>query len=194
MEIRILQEEEINIAAGLSRFVFDNCLRNRMEYPQTIAYVEEYISEASLRKLCEESKLRLWGVFEEERLVGVSGLQADGMITMLYVLPQWQNRGYGSHLIKIMREYAKEACGCSKVTVNANPAWTAFFFAKKGFTYVNPKQNMRVPFVSMYAPSSAYMEGYEKRPVSAGWMVLAALGCAAFATIAGSLFMISYLF
>ena len=58
---------------------------------------------------------------------------------------------------------------------------------------MNPNQNLRVPFIPMYA-SSTYVEGYEKRPVSKGWMLLAAFGCVAFATIAGSLFMISYLF
>lgn len=193
MEIRILQNEEINIAAGLSRFVFDTCLRNRMEYPQTIAYVEEYIAEENLKRLCEESKLRLWGVFENERLVGVSGMQSDGMITMLYVLPQWQNRGCGSRLLKVMREYGKDVCGFPKVTVNANPAWTSFYFAKKGFVHVNANQNLRVPFIPMYA-SSAYTGGYEKRHVSKGWMLLAAFGCVAFATIVGSMFMISYLF
>ena len=193
MEIRILQNEEINIAAGLSRFVFDNCLRNRMEYPQTIAYVEEYIAEENLKTLCEEAKLRLWGVFDDGRLVGVSGMQSDGMITLLYVLPQWQNKGYGSRLLKAMREYGKEVCGFTKITVNANPAWTSFYFAKRGFAHVNANQNLRVPFIPMYA-SSAYIAGDEKRPVSKGWMLLAAFGCVAFATIAGSLFMISYLF
>ena len=43
MEIRLLKEEELQNAAGLSRFVFDNCLRHRMEYPQTITFVEEYL-------------------------------------------------------------------------------------------------------------------------------------------------------
>ena len=43
MEIRILQDEEIKVASGLSRYVFDNCLRYRMEYPQTISFVEDYI-------------------------------------------------------------------------------------------------------------------------------------------------------
>ena len=50
MEIRVLREEELIHASGLSRFVFDACLRNRMEFLQTIPFVEEYISEANLKE------------------------------------------------------------------------------------------------------------------------------------------------
>jgi len=193
MEIRILQAEEIKIASGLSRYVFDYCLRNRMEYPQTIAFVEEYIAEANLRKLFEEQKLILWGAFEGQQMVAVSGLQSDGMISLLYVLPQCQNRGYGSQLLKTMREYGKNICNFAGVTVNANPAWTSFFFGKKGFYHVNFNQDFHAPFVPMYA-SSTNIGGFEKRPVSKMVIALAIVGNILFATIAGSLFMISYLF
>lgn len=193
MEIRILQEEELKIASGLSRYVFDYCLRNRMEYPQTIAFVEEYIAEANLRKLYEENKLLLWGVFEKEQMVAVSGMQSDGMISLLYVLPQCQNRGYGSNLLKTMREYAKAMFNFDRVTVNANPAWTSFFFGKKGFIYFDAKQDLHAPYVPMYALSTN-IQGFEKRPVSKIVYAYAVAGCILFATIAGSLFMMSYLF
>lgn len=193
MEVRILQKEEIKTASGLSRYVFDYCLRNRMEYPQTIAFVEEYITEANLSKLYEENKLILWGAFEEEQMVAVSGMQSDGMITLLYVLPQKQNKGYGSRMIKNMREYAKNVCGFEKVIVNANPAWTSFFFGKKGFIHVNSKQDLRAPFVPMYALSTN-IEGFEKRPVSIRTIAFAVAGSILFATLAGSLYMIYYLF
>ena len=193
MEIRILQKEELKIASGLSRYVFDTCLRSRMEFPQTIAFVEEYIAEENLMRLYEERKLVLWGVFEGAQMVAISGMQSDGMITLLYVLPQCQNRGYGSRLLKDMREYAKEMCGFPKVMLNANPAWTSFFFAKKGFVNVNENQDLRAPFIPMYALSTN-IEGFEKRKVAKKWIVLAIAGCFVFATIVGSLFMISYLF
>lgn len=193
MEIRVLQNEEIKIASGLSRYVFDTCLRNRMEYPQTITFVEEYIAEDNLRKLCDESKLLLWGMFEGEQMVAVSGMQSDGMITMLYVLPQCQNRGYGSRLLKTMREYGRDFCHFEKLTLNANPAWTSFFFGKKGFSNVNKNQDLHVPFVPMYALSNN-IDGFEKRPVSKKVIGIAVAGCILFATIAGCLFMVSYLF
>ena len=131
MEIRILQTEEIKTASGLSRYVFDYCLRNRMEYPQTIAFVEEYISETNLYKMCAEQSLILWGAFEEEQMIAVSGLQSDGMITMLYVLPQFQNKGYGSRMLRVMREYVRDVKQQAKVLLNATPAWTSRYFGKQ---------------------------------------------------------------
>ena len=193
MEVRILQEEEIKIASGLARYVFDYCLRNRMEYPQTIAFVEEYITEENLRNLCAQNKLLLWGAFEGEQMVGVSGMQSDAMITLLYVLPQCQNRGYGSKMLKLMREYASKVCGFQRVQVNANPAWTSFYFAKKGFANVEQNQDLRAPFVPMYA-LSMNMEGFEKRKIAKKWIALAIVGCILFATIVGSAFMLFYLF
>lgn len=193
MEVRILQNEEIKVASGLSRYVFDYCLRNRMEYPQTISFVEEYISEENLRKQYDACELILWGIFETQQLVAVSGMQRDGLITMLYVLPQCQNKGYGSRLLKTMREYAKDVCGFSKVTLNANPAWTSFFFGERGFSNVNANQDMHVPFVPMYALSTN-IHGFEKRPVSKAVIIFAIIGCILFATTIGCWYMISYLF
>lgn len=193
MEIRILQKEELKLAAGLSRYVFDACLRPRMDYPQTIAFVEAYITEANLEKLFGECELILWGGFEGEQLVAVSGLQRDGLITMLYVLPTHQNRGYGNRLLKIMREYAKTACGFQRVTVNANPGWTAFYFKKKGFSNLNMNQDMKAPFVPMHA-STTTMETYEKRRVPKAVIAFAIIGCILFATTIGGWFMLTYLF
>ena len=191
--IRILSEEELNIASGLSRYVFDICLRNRMEFPQTIAFVEAYIAEENLKNLCQEGRLYVWGAFEGEELVAVAGLQSDGMITMLYVLPQAQNKGLGGKLLQTMREYANKSLHLSKVSVNANPAWTSIYFGKKGFINFEAKQNLHVPFVSMYT-STESTEVFEKRHVSKKVIAFAIIGSVLFATISGCLFMISYLF
>ena len=74
MEIRILQMEELGTAAGISLFVFDTCLRNRMEFTQTISFVEDYLKVNHLTELCQENKLIVWGAFEQEQMVGVSAL------------------------------------------------------------------------------------------------------------------------
>ena len=189
MEIRILQEIEIPNAAGLSRYVFDTCLRKRMEFEQTIGFVEEYLLPEHLMEMAREEKLTLWGVFEGEQLVGVSGLQPDGMITMLYVLPQCANRGYGSALLGIMREYAKNTYGLQQVIANATPAWTSSYFAKQGFAYDH--RNMHVPFITMRAQSGANPM-FEKKHVPAKVMIGAAVGCLVFATIACVAYLIWY--
>lgn len=193
MEIRFLQQEELANAAGLSRYVFDTCLRQRMEFVQTIPFVENYITEQNIRQMYAEGKLKIWGAFEEGQLVGTAGLQSDGMITMLYVLPQFSRRAIGSQLLTAMREYAKETLGLERVSVNATPAWTAFYFAKQGFYFVNPNANMRQPFVTLYAPSDQ-MVFYKKEKITGKTIALAIAAGFGFATIAGCVFMIIYLF
>jgi len=172
--------------------VFDNCLRNRMEYVQTIAFVEQYVSAENLIKMFQEQKIILWGAFEQERLIAVSALQSDGMITMLYVLPQYHRRGIGTELLFQMRSYARDVYGFEKVTLNATPAWTAFYFSNKGFAFINPKKNVRVPFVPMFAVSNN-ISSDKKAPISGKLVALAALGCIALATVAGCLYMIGYI-
>lgn len=192
MEIRFLQEEELANAAGLSRFVFDNCLRARMEFPQTISFVESYLTESNLRTKKAEEGLLLWGVFESGQLLGVSAMQSDGLITMLYVLPQCFRRKYGTNLLETMRVYARDVLGLPQVTVNANPAFTAYYFEKMGFQRATPKQNTPVPFISMYATSESLLF-YKKKHVSAGVIAAAIIGCVLFATIIGCGFMIWYI-
>ena len=192
MEIRILQEEEFKEAAGLSRYVFDHALRQRMEFTQTVAFVEDYLTADNLLRLTQEGKLNVWGAFEEMQLVGVSALQSDGMITMLYVLPQFWNKGIGSRLLNTMRVYAKNVHGMERVLLNATPAWTAFYFVKQGFSYLQPGQNMRVPFVPMYA-----LTGDDavllKRRIPKRYIVMAVCFCILFATVATWIFMKWYL-
>lgn len=193
MEIRVLREEELGHASGLSRYVFDTSLRNRMEFTQTIPFVENYISEMNLIEMYKENKLVVWGAFEQEQLVGVAGMQTDGMITLLYVLPQYTKRRCGMHLLTVMKEYAQMILQLDRVIVNATPAWTAIYFKKNGFTLMNPKQSMYVPFVPMEA-STQKSEVYNKEKISAKTIVGAIFACLGFATIISTWFMISYLF
>ena len=193
MEIRFLREEELANAAGLSRYVFDNCLRPRMDFPQTISFVKSYLTELNLKTKVAEEGLLVWGVYENGQLLGVSAMQSDGLITMLYVLPQCFCRRYGAKLLEAMRIHAKEVMGLPKVTVNANPAFISYYFEKQGFHTVAPRQKMPVPFVTMYATSESLMF-FKKRHVSGGIIAAAIIGCVLFATILGCGFMAWYLF
>ena len=193
MEIRILQIEELANAAGLSRFVFDNCVRNRMEFVQTAAFVEEYLSLDNLTAMCQEQKLTIWAAFEMGQMVGVSGLQSDGMITMLYILPQYARRGFGSALLSTMREFAKDVYGFEQVTVNATPAWASTYFASQGFVFRDPKQNMHVPYVTMDAFSNK-IQMFKKNYVSGKFIGITVVVCFLLATIIGCAYMAHYLF
>ena len=191
MEIRFLKEEEIKHAGELSRFVFDTCLRPRMEFPQTITFVEEYLAEDNLRAMTSEGKLYLWGVFFNAKLVAVGGMQSDGLITMLYVIPQCFKRKCGATLLETMRIYAIDVLGLPQVSVNATPAWTSYYFSKQGFRKTTPASNAQAPFVSMCASSDS-VRFFRKRHVSWKVIVGAMVACVLFATVLTCGFMIWY--
>lgn len=192
MEIRMLREDELDNAAGLSRFVFDNCLRNRMEYPQTITFIEEYLESVHLKNLVQQQRLIIYGAFEQMQLVGVAGLQPDGMITMLYVLPQFWNRGIGSQLLVNMRRVAREQYALERVLLNATPAWTTGYFIKHGFAYLNGKTDMRAPFVPLVASTNPTLFASRRR-IPKRYIVGAVAFCLLLATISTCLFMGWYL-
>lgn len=192
MEIRILQETELANAAGLSRYVFDNCVKYRMEFPQTIEFVEDYLTADNLLKLYGEGKLVVWGVFVDEQLVGVSGMQSDGMITMLYVLPQCCGKGYGSSLLNTMRVYGKSVLGKEKIFVNATPAWASTYFVKQGFAFLLKNQDMHVPFVTLYTDCTP-IGVVQKKRVPASVMIGAGVGCFLLATIVCIAFVLWYI-
>lgn len=192
MEIRILQEEELTNAAGLSRYVFDNCVKYRMEFEQTTRYVEDYLTAENLIRLHKEEKLIVWGVFEQEQMVGVSGMQVDGMITMLYILPQCFRRGYGNALLCAMRKYAKECLNMDTIFVNATPAWISTYFTRHGFAFVNKQQDMRVPFVTLCTKTDD-VSMMQKKPVPGKVIAGAILGCFLFATVVCVAFLLWYI-
>uniref|UniRef100_UPI004056D576 GNAT family N-acetyltransferase n=1 Tax=Agathobacter sp. TaxID=2021311 RepID=UPI004056D576 len=197
MEIRMLQKEERNTASGLSRFVFDNCLRNRMGFHQTTSFVEDYLSLENLEKLCEQGKLLLWGAFAYGKMVGVAGMHTDGMITMLYVVPQFQRKRYGSALLFAMKQYAKEVLHLTRVILNATPAWTYSYFVKQGFACSTDGSNgvpfRGVPFVPMYA-NTADAQIFHKKHVPGKVYAIAAVGSLLLATVLGIGFLAGYAF
>jgi N-acetylglutamate synthase-like GNAT family acetyltransferase len=120
-------------------------------------------------------------------------MQTDGMITLLYVLPQYSRRDCGRMLLSVMRGYAKEVLQLSRVTVNATPAWTASYFQREGFSPINQNIGMRVPFVSMQALSEK-LAFQKKERISGKSIALAIVSCIGFATVVSVLFMMYYLF
>lgn len=193
MEIRLLQKEERTLAAGLSHFVFDNYLRNRMAFAQTISFVENYLSLENLDVLCESGKLLLWGAFEGGAFMGVSGMHTDGLITMLYVHPDFQRKRYGSELLFAMKQYAKEVLHLKHVTINANPAWTYTYFVKQGFFTQQEQPYTNVSFIPMYA-ETADAQIFYKKYVSGKAHALMIIGCIVSVTLLGAGFLMGYMF
>jgi GNAT superfamily N-acetyltransferase len=165
MEIRILQPEEYLEAMLVARGVFDYCLKSKIADRQLIDGFYVYADAASIRAMEAEGRIILWGVFDENRMVGISAMQSEGHITMLYVYSAFQRRGYGSRLIEEMRHYAAIQYGLGMVTLNALPAWTSDFFMKRGFHPVQLEQGIQLPFVPMQTRVSASYRRYAKKPI-----------------------------
>lgn len=175
MEIRLLTIEEMPQALKIATGVFDYCLRNNMQDAQSIASFEQYANEANVRQLMEQGRLTIWGAFEMGHMVAMSGMQSEGHITMLYVLPVYQRHGYGKELLLAMRKYAKSRYELPMVTVTAMPAWTAAYFRRWKFADMNPMQNGMVPYVYLQAKSIQEVS-YEIKQIPAGAFIGVTVG------------------
>jgi N-acetylglutamate synthase-like GNAT family acetyltransferase len=119
----------------------------------------------------------------EQNLVGVAaGMQKEGHITMLYVLPVFQRRGCGRCLLEEMKAYAANQYQLQRVTLSAMPAWTADYFTKRRFHPMEVTQPCS--FVPMQAKTVARAI-YEKKEIPSGVILGTSIGglavCAAVA-------------
>lgn len=182
MEAKILTTEQIPEALSIARGVFDYCLRAQISDLEMVHIFLQYTEEQNIRTMVEEQKLTLWGMFEQEHMVAMSGMQSEGHITMLYVLPVFQRRGYGKKLLAEMRRYAADACDLSVVTLSAMPVWTADYFKKRKFQPLATAQPCS--FVPMQARTIANTT-YEKKPLPTAAVIATSVGglaiCAAIA-------------
>lgn len=192
MEIRILTMDEMPQAVGIARGVFDYCLRKSTQYPQNITSFEQYANEVNVRLLMEQGRLTLWGAFEMGRMVAMSGMQSEGHITMLYVLPIYQRRGYGRELLLAMRKYAKSRYNLPMVTVTAMPAWTAAYFRRQRFIDMNPMQADMVPYVYLRAKSIQEIS-YEQKKIPSGIFIGTTVGGLALCMLVAFIYMLTVL-
>ena len=181
MEIKILTDEQLPEAIGLARGVFDYCLRNTIPNPKMVQAFEQYIHQDYLKHMINEGYLVMWGAYEQNTIAGVAAMQTEGHITMLYIHPMYQRRGIGKKMLYEMRKYAKSAYNLSFGTLNAMPAWTERYFAKRKFKRMNVMPNN--DFVSMQASSIDEIT-YEKKPISTGAVLSVVFGSLFFCILA----------
>lgn len=166
MEIRLLSEEEITKAVELAKNVNEVCVAPKMQqFPEMMHYVGAYIAEENIRDLFDYRKLFLWGAFDQEQLIGMSGMERNGHITMLYVLPFFQNRHVGARLLEAMKCFAKMEGRLNRVTLSAMPTSTGSFFQKYNFVPMDARQSWNGPYVSMVDKIEKDAI-YEKHPIT----------------------------
>ena len=162
MEIKFLTIEEIAYAEELAKLVYRTNIEPFFPQEQMKGFFLEYVQKDALLAKVNAHALILWGAYEDGKLYAVAGMQPEGHITMLYVLPQYQGRGTGKALIEVMRSFAYQQLKLSRITVNAMPAWTAAYFEKSGFQKDPAQENMF--FVSMTSKKDGAV-AYQKRPI-----------------------------
>jgi GNAT superfamily N-acetyltransferase len=150
MEIRQLQENEISAASELAQGVFGFDLRRAISDERLAESFYDYTNAGSLTNRLRSGQLHIWGVFDGVQLCGISAMQPEGHITMLYVYPAFRQRGYGKALLRTMRIFARGVLGLDKVTVCAMPAWTANYFMHNGFSPLAAQPHPE--FVNLEAP------------------------------------------
>ncbi len=166
MDIRILQEQEISSASALAVYVYENCVRPFGEQPEMNQAFYDYSKPEALTELFCAGRLVLWGAFQNGQIYAVSAMQSEGHITMLYVLPQFMNRGTAAALLETMGSYAGSTWGLDCVTLNAMPTWSENFFVRHGFARA-AQLPPNAPFVPMVRKLRREV-AYEKRPFPMG--------------------------
>ena len=87
MKAEILTEDQIPEALSIARGVFDYCLRARITDLEMIHIFLQYTENTNIRNMIAEGTLTMWGIFEQGHMIAMPGMQKEGHITMLYVLP-----------------------------------------------------------------------------------------------------------
>lgn len=186
MEIRILGEQEVAQAADLAQVVYRNQIEPYFNQPQMNQYFYEYAKKDTLTGRAAAGQVYVWGAFEGANMVGMSAMQPEGHVTLLYVLPQYQKRGMGKAMLLEMKRYAFERLHLQQLTLSAMPAWTANYFARNGYVKMITGNPM-APYISMVSPIKYHMDYTAKK-----WSTPVVIGVSAatlgFVTVVGILY------
>lgn len=133
MEIRRLDEREVQAAVEMTHEVFETYMRRYLRSQSEAEQFYAYVNIETLRREMSEGRLLLWGAFEAERLCGVAGMQPGGHITMLYVIPQRFGERIGTRLLYTMCTCARDVYHQERITVHVLPMAAAPYFYHRGF-------------------------------------------------------------
>jgi len=92
-----------------------------------------------------EAGVRFFGWIEDDRLLGVAGIQPVKDTTLIrhtYVLTKWQRKGIGSTLLEHLMSLAKTP----EILVGtwADATWAIRFYEKHSFKLVSPEEKDRL--------------------------------------------------
>lgn len=133
MDIRLLQEQEIQMAVYTAQQIYEVCVRPYARSQQEVDWFYGYVRAENLWQEMHEGRLVMWGAFDGGGMCAVSAMQTVGHITMLYVRPECAGRKTGTKLLNYMCAYAQGILHKDRVTINVMPTAAAPYFYKRGF-------------------------------------------------------------
>ena len=134
MIIRKLCVNEIEQAVCLAQWTFEYCIMRRNANQQLKEIFMQYNNYENILSLFQQGRIMIWGAFEKNHMEGMGAMEAPGRITMLYVHPNCQRRGYGKALVREMQYVAYEEYKTEQISINVIPAWMAGYFLKRKFS------------------------------------------------------------
>jgi GNAT superfamily N-acetyltransferase len=192
MDVRILTEMEIPQAADLAVGVYNYSLRQSVLPKELTDTFLQYAEAGHLTQMMQAGRVKLWGIWNGGQLCAMSAMQTEGHITMLYVHPAYQRRGFGRRLLLEMRKYAAECGKLQTVTVNAIPAWTASYFERQGFGHMSFPVYGSTAYVPMSAKSIKEVK-YHKKPMNGAVLAGVVGGFTGVIVFIGAAFMTYYM-
>lgn len=120
MYVKRLQVEELQQALDLAWEVFE--IDVAPTYPEEgVAEFREFISFERMRPLVQSREVSFFGAMEGDQLCGISAIQTDGHIILLFVGKVWQRRGAARMLFYAMQQYCVIERAVVQMTVSATP-------------------------------------------------------------------------
>lgn len=92
--------------------------------------VKDKIEDALYQQIVEDYRQQMvviFGIFDEQRVCGVSALKKDGQVFLIYVLENCRRRGVGSMILWSMYRYCADALRVPVISVLSPPEMTVFF-------------------------------------------------------------------
>lgn len=161
--IRRITEQELAYASELAKVVYRSSIEPNCADERLRKLFEAYVDRDALAKRFREGQLLLWGAFEENRIYGVGGMQPEGHITMLYVLPAFQRRNIGRNLMSMMENYAFSELKLPRVTVSAMPSFAAPYFENGQFRLLPGQEGGSFVYLEKVNPAFPASYDEEKR-------------------------------
>lgn len=191
MDIRLLQEQEIQMAVYTAQQIYEMCVRPYVRSQQEADWFYGYVRAENLWQEMQEGRLVMWGAFDGGRMCAVSAMQTVGHITMLYVRPECAGRRIGTKLLNYMCAYAQGILHKDRVTINVMPTAVAPYFYKRGFAVMQemPRTDAYLSLERLTAWKSQEQELVTYKPKRVSPLVIASLAAGvllfSFVVIAG---------